>query len=156
MLLCSVKLKKNSLSAVCLLCALALVLASFFALRWGSPKTADIGGVPYPLSAESEDDVRAFLSAAGAKPDETVISREIVIPDNFDGAYASYAAMQTAQGLELEKHRGDSAKEYIFSLKDRADFAEVLVADDVIVAAHLSKMNGGGDLTPLLPTENAP
>lgn len=150
MLLCSVKIKKHTVTLISLVCAAVFVLICFFSLKLAPADTVGINGQRYSLTVAEENDIKAFLSTAGYEVDELLLQREVVIPSEWNEVYSAYADMQKQQGFDLNQRKGKSATEYSYSLKDREDFAVVLVCGDRICAAHLSKLDGSNEMKPLI------
>ena len=150
MLLCSVKIKKHTVTLFSLLCAAVFVLLCFFSLRLSPKDTVTVGDSSVSLTAENEGDIENFLSDTGYEPSEIVMKREIVIPSEWNEIYTSYAELQKSQGFDLGKIKGKTAMEYTYALQNSDLFAVITVCDNRIAAAHLSKLNGDGETEALL------
>lgn len=71
----------------------------------------------------SSDDMLAFISRFGWKVEQTPVEEvEIVIPNEFDGAFSDYNEIQRAQGLDLEKYRGEKAVKFTYKVTNYEDF----------------------------------
>ena len=110
MLLCSLKVKKHTVTLVSLICAAVFVFVCFFALRLSSADTITVGDKTVTLTAESEEDIGEFISALGYEADELISKREVVIPSQWNELYTSYAQTQKEQGFDLSKIKGKDAK----------------------------------------------
>lgn len=150
MLLCSVKIKKHTVTLISLICAAVFICVCIFALSLSPKDTIDIGDQTLSLRAEGEEDVKAFLSSAGYEAAALISQREVVIPSRWSDLYASYAEMQKQQGFDLSKQKGKEAVEYTYSLKEDDRYAVILICDDRITAAHLSKLDGNSETEPLI------
>ena len=150
MLLCSVKIKKHTVTLISLLCAAVFVLLCFVSLRLSPAETVTVGEKTVSLSAEKEEDMEKFLTETGYQPSEINMKREIVIPSGWNELYTSYAELQKAQGFDLDKIKGKAAREYTYALQNSDLFAVITVCDNRIAAAHLSRLDGSGELTPLI------
>ena len=77
-----------------------------------------------------------------------VATEEVTIPAEWDETYEQYAALQQAQGFNLDKLRGKTATEYTYHITNYPEkdnvVAHILVYKDKIVAADLSDMEQGG------------
>ena len=77
-----------------------------------------------------------------------VAAEEVTIPAEWDETYEQYAALQQAQGFNLDKLRGKTATEYTYHITNYPEkdnvVAHILVYKDKIVAADLSDMEQGG------------
>ena len=77
-----------------------------------------------------------------------VATEEVIIPVEWDETYEQYAALQQAQGFNLDKLRGKTATEYTYHITNYPEkdnvVAHILVYKDKIVAADLSDMEQGG------------
>ena len=73
---------------------------------------------------------------------------QLAIRDRLNGARQQYAALQQAQGFNLDKLRGKTATEYTYHITNYPEkdnvVAHILVYKDKIVAADLSDMEQGG------------
>lgn len=84
-----------------------------------------------------------FLNRQGyiVKPDP-VRREDVTVPSEFNDTYKSYVEMQKAQGLDLEKHKGDKATLFSYAVLNYPEysenvFADLLVADDKLIACQL-------------------
>lgn len=150
MLLCSFKIKKHTVTLISLICAAVFVMLCFFMLKLSPADTVKVGDNSLSLRIESEEDIAAFLSDAGVEADKPILKREVVIPEEWNDFYTSYADMQNRQGFDLDKFKGKNAVEYTYSLRQRDDYAVVLVCDNIICAAHLSALDGSGEMKSLI------
>lgn len=153
MLLCSVKIKKHTVTLISLICAAVFIFVCIFALSLSPKDTIDIGDQTLSLRAESEEDAEAFLSSAGYEANTLISQREVVIPSRWSDFYASYAETQKQQGFDLSKQKGKDAKEYTYSLKEDDRYAVILICDGRICAAHLSRMDGSKKTEALISSE---
>ena len=150
MLLCSVKIKKHTVTLISLFCAAVFVLLCFVSLRLSPAETLTVGEKSVSLSAEKEEDMEKFLTETGYQPSEIVMKRDVVIPSEWNTLYTSYAQLQKSQGFDLGKLKGKAAEEYTYALQNSDLFAVISVCDNRIAAAHLSKLNGDGETEALL------
>ena len=75
-------------------------------LRWCGSGTPDCS------TAEGRE---AYLHSLGWEIDPASEEyRSVKIPESFDGVMEDYVQMQTEQGFELEKHRGETCGQYCY------------------------------------------
>jgi hypothetical protein len=108
--------------------------------------TANIGrGVTeqaqIPLSPDNlltNSDIVKYLASLGWQVVETPIeSADIVIPGEFTGVYADYAALQAKQGLNLANYSGRKATRYTYKVLNYPSSDEGIVADVIICGGSL-------------------
>ena len=124
----------------------ALIIAVLFVIVCGVLSRARDPGKPGTVTAATDTQRIAFLRAYGwqASP-EAVSAEDVKIPMVFNAVYASYNAMQKAQGFDLSPYSGEDAVEYTYTLTNYPGGA-----GDVV--AHLLVIDGkivGGDITEL-------
>lgn len=110
-----------------------------------------IGDREYSLSAENEEQQEEFLSSFGLNAYELLSEKEIVIPDEFSPLYEEYNALQKRQGLDLEKYKGKTATQYIYSLSDcdiegEKAYADIIVYKGRVIAGHLTNYLQNGNM----------
>lgn len=146
----SLRLKRARAALLTLLGASLLIGLCLLLLRAGAPDTVALGDRNFPLRAEADSDVEAFLRACGCEPQRCVGDRAITVPKHWNAVYTAYNDLQAAQGLTLVPYKGREARELIYTLADSDDCATVLVCDGRIIAAHRSTMRRGDELKPLI------
>lgn len=111
----SVKASRRKLIVLC-----AAVAALAAALLWvmhsaRTAETAQDGAISY--KAGTAEERLAFISQFGwrVSPDPVEVS-EVILPEVFDAAYAEYAEMNQAQGLDLSLYRGVRAKRWTYEV----------------------------------------
>lgn len=129
--------KLTALSAMCFLVFLGVCLLM---LRATAPDTVSIGGEPYPLSAEDSGDIESFISECGYTAVELAEDARITVPKTWNDVYSGYNELQLSQGFDLTPYKGREARRLVYSLADGASYAELLVCDGRIVAAHRCSM----------------
>ena len=146
----SVRFGRRKLTVISLVCFAVLLAVCVLTLRVSPPDTVSIGGGAYPLSVGGREDIESFIGRCGYVPDSLVSETEVTVPEEWNRVYTDYAELQRAQGLSLERYRGRSAAQYVYSLKDSESFAAVLVSDGRIIAAHTCTMIYGDGIGPLI------
>ena len=97
---------------------------------WWLASPDELSGIP----AGTEEERMLYLFAQGFKGREQS-AQEIIVPDCSDAVFADYAALQTAQGLPLEQCSGKPAVRYVYELEQTNLYAELLVADGMLIGA---------------------
>ena len=94
-------------------------------------------------AATNEDRIRC-IEQFGWETDGAVLeSEDITIPDPLGAVYEEYNKMQKEIGLDLEKHKGETAKRYTYEVKNHPDAkgrqvrADILVSDGKMIAGDI-------------------
>lgn len=148
MIVWSVKVKKKPLCWTA-----AVVLAGIAALvvvlvRWGS--TQAVSGIPSPAAATDEQR-RGYLASFGwTLADDPVEIRQVTIPDVFNDVYTQYNDMQKAQGMDLTRYRGKTAKRWTYEITNYPDaggrrvYADLLIYDGRIIGGSIGTREADG------------
>lgn len=111
--------------------------------------TCDEAG-EYSLSAASDQDRLKFLSVFGLEADKLVSADIVTIPSEFNSVYEDYNKLQQKIGLDLNRHRGESAERYTYALNgEDADFAVILVRKGKVIGGHITSGEFGEGNKPL-------
>ncbi len=88
-----------------------------------------------------------WLAAQGLSGEE-IGTQEILIPTDFSGNYADYAALQSQLRLPLKSYAGKPAQciTYRITSSEEPMFAELLVADGFLIGAQCYTPEGGRTL----------
>lgn len=102
-------------------------------------------------AGETNEQRLAFLLGYGWEADtEAVEVREITIPDMFDDVYLKYNEVQKAQGMDLERYRGKTCRQWIYNVTNYPAqgtvHASLLVLDGKIIGGDLSSTELDGFL----------
>ncbi len=102
-------------------------------------------------AGETNEQRLAFLLGYGWEADtEAVEVREITIPDVFDDVYLKYNEVQKAQGMDLERYRGKTCRQWIYNVTNYPAQgtvrASLLVLDGKIIGGDLSSTELDGFL----------
>ena len=135
-----VPLKKRTLTFI-LICGviLLLILAGKSVL-----------GVKAGYDLETTEGRVAYLSSLGWEADpETESFRTVVVPQQLEGIMAQYNKMQLKQGFDLNKHLGQSCRQYCYDIKNYGDadgrvIASLYIQDGILIAGdiHSTAVNG--------------
>ncbi|MEE1012502.1 MAG: DUF4830 domain-containing protein [Acutalibacteraceae bacterium] len=110
----SVKTSKTKIMAVAF--AVVAVVISIVMLFMNEKKPV-LDNTAINYKAENSAQRTAFISQFGWKiSDEPVEISEVIIPEDFDAGYTEYAAMNKAQGLDLEIYKGVRAKRWTYDV----------------------------------------
>lgn len=101
-----------------------------------------------PVDASTEASRCDYFASHGWEVEE-LSAKDITIPYDFSGEYASYAALQDKQGMPLREYAGKSGKLYVYEVRNYAPddsrmLAELLVCDDTAIASLVYSENSGG------------
>ena len=117
MLIVTAKMPKRKLTlgvaAAALLCCCAI------ALNFGQAASREVSAsaLPSPKGVRSNQDRIDYLSAYGWQvAEEPVSTQELLIPEEMDGSYTEYLALQNGQGFDLQKYAGKRVKRYTYEV----------------------------------------
>ena len=90
-----------------------------------------------------------FLKECGWIVEETPKTiLEVTIPSEFDNVYEKYNLLQKAQGLDLKRYKGKSAKLYTYVVTNYdyngTVYANLLISDDRIIGGDVCSANKDG------------
>ena len=94
----------------------------------------------------------AYLEGCGWLVGEEAVSQEdIRLPDAFDGAYADYLALQSAQGFDLSQYAGKTVQRYTYAVKNYPGlqediWASLLLYRDQVIGGEVFSNAGDGFL----------
>lgn len=95
-----------------------------------------------------------FISRLGYEIDDnSVKSKDIIIPAKFGEVYEEYNKLQKKAGFDLYNHRGKSAKVFTYTVLYKEDTElHLIVSDDKIIGGDVASVKLNGDMKPLLPS----
>lgn len=134
------------LKAVVVLLAVAAIVTTLLVLKFEREEE------PSREAAyiNSEFSVVDYITSFGPEVDVTVCRvDEITVPTEFSEVYISYNNIQKLQGFDLEKYKGKTLTRYTYPVTNYPDtnlsvFAEVLVFEEMIVAADIYSTDSDG------------
>lgn len=146
----SVKTSKAKMAALLVALAAAVIALIMVIGRGEKPAATDDSAVNY--KAESAAERTAFLSQFGWKISEDPVEvSEVIIPENFDDGYTEYAAMNKAQGLDLEPFKGVRAKRWTYTVlnypgleNSKSVQANLLIYDGRVIGGDVCSLEQGG------------
>lgn len=130
----------------------ALLIFAAIIIIFPDEKSYENVSVVIPAATVSQR--KDFFASHGWEVEE-VSNRDIVIPCDFTGEYAQYAAIQENQGLPLRKYTGQSGKLYIYGVKNYSPenkrmLAELIVCDNIVAASLIYSEDGGSIRLPVI------
>ncbi len=145
----SVKTSKTKIAAL-VIAIIALSAALFMVIGKGEKPVAKDSVINY--KAETAAERRSFLSQFGWKISEDPVEvSEVIIPENFDDGYTEYAAMNKAQGLDLEPFKGMRAKRWTYAVLNYPGLentqtvqANLLIFDGRVIGGDICSLEQGG------------
>ncbi len=116
---------------------LAVISVTLFILCINRKNT---GSTENPIILSDSYSREAYLNLKGW--DVTLIESDAIkIPENFNGIYKEYAAIQEKQNLPLKNCKGMDAERFLYSIDNyngtQTVFGELLIVDNKLVAAAL-------------------
>lgn len=154
MIITAKKLRPRRLAAAC---ALAFVALGALGATLNLAQDIQTAQVVLPLQADprnvkSNEDRVAYLESCGWLVGEEAVSQEdIRLPDAFDGAYADYLALQSAQGFDLSQYAGKTVQRYTYAVKNYPGlqediWASLLLYRDQVIGGEVFSNAGDGFL----------
>lgn len=146
----SVKTSKAKIAAL-VIAIIAIVIAIAMIMTGEKEPAANDSAVNY--KAENSAERVAFISQFGWKiSDDPVEISEVIIPEDFDAGYVEYAAMNKAQGLELEPYKGVRAKRWTYDVlnypglenMDGTVQINLLIYDGRVIGGDVCSLEQGG------------
>lgn len=146
----SVKTSKTKIMAVAF--AIVAVVVSIVMLFMNQKEPA-LNDSVVNYKAENSAQRTAFLSQFGWKTsDDPVEISEVIIPADFDAGYMEYAAMNKAQGLDLEPYKGVRAKRWTYDVLNYPGLenmkstvqANLLIYDGRVIGGDICSLEQGG------------
>ena len=133
--------------------AILVLLAVLLTMSLTGARLADAlasaGGIAYKGIKTNEDRV-GFIRQFGWEVEEAAIEvTEITVPKEFDEVYQSYNELQKAQGLDLTKYQGKTAKRWTYRVLNYPGeqgevVANLLICGSRIIACDVCKTEMGG------------
>ncbi len=157
----SVKTSKVKI-AVLLIAIAAVVVATAMVFTGGKEPAANDSSVN--IKAENSAERAAFLSQYGWKiSSDPVEVSEVIIPEDFDAGYTEYAAMNKAQGFDLEPYKGMRAKRWTYDVLNYPNLenmtgtvqANLLVYEGRVIGGDVCSLETGGFIHGFDMPENA-
>lgn len=144
--------KTSKAKIISLVAALAAVIIAIFAVMSKSEKPAATDDSAINYKASTAEERAAFLSQFGWKiSDDPVEISEVIIPEVFDDGYTEYAAMNKAQGLDLEPFKGMRAKRWTYTVLNYPGLegtqsvqANLLIFDGRVIGGDICSLESGG------------
>lgn len=156
----SVKTSKVKI-AVLLLAIAAVAIAAVSVLKGGEAPAVNDSNIN--CKAENGAERASFLAQYGWKisADPVEVS-EVIIPEDFDAGYTEYAAMNKAQGFDLEPYKGVRAKRWTYDVLNYPNLensgtvqANLLVYDGRVIGGDVCSLELGGFIHGFDMPENA-
>ncbi|MBE6772141.1 MAG: DUF4830 domain-containing protein [Ruminococcaceae bacterium] len=146
----SVKTSKAKIAAL-IIAIVAVIIAIAMIMTGEKEPAANDSAVNY--KAENSSERAAFVSQFGWKisEDPAEIS-EVIIPEDFDAGYVEYAAMNKAQGLDLEPYKGVRAKRWTYDVLNYPGLENmrgtvqinILIYDGRVIGGDVCSLEQGG------------
>lgn len=147
----SVKTSKAKIAALVIAIVAVVIAIAMIMTGEKEPAAANDSAVNY--KAENSAERTAFISQFGWKiSDDPVEISEVIIPEDFDAGYVEYAAMNKAQGLDLEPYKGMRAKRWTYDvlnypgLENMTGTVQInlLIFDGRVIGGDVCSLEQGG------------
>ena len=129
--------------ALTLLLICGLILLLFFTAK-------NVFGKDTGPDLNTTEGREAYLNALGWEIDRDSESfRSVAVPQKLEGIMAQYNKMQLKQGFDLNKHLGQSCRQYCYDITNYGDadgrvIASLYIQDGILIAGdiHSTAVNG--------------
>ncbi len=111
--------------------------------------------IPSPQGMSNNDSRVAYLKAWGWEVNPSAIETlDLVLPKEFDDAYASYNTLQTEIGFDLSPYCGKRIKRYTYTVLNYPGISENIQADlylsnDTVIAGDILSTGTDGFIASL-------
>ena len=149
----SFKTSKKQLVSM-LLCVVFLVAILLVVMFWPGGESA--AETFQPVEAADDGGRVSFLGSLGyVVTPESVVVREILIPDEFDETFASYNELQKTAGMDLEPYHGKRVKCWTYEVENYPGqtgvLAHLYVYKDKIIGGDIASTALDGFMHALTP-----
>ncbi len=148
MIVWSIKVKKKPLFWTMAALLVGITVLVVVLARWVDVQS--VSGRPSP-AAGSEEQRRAYLTSFGWElAADPVEIRQVTIPDVFNDVYTQYNDMQKAQGMDLTRYRGKTAKRWTYEITnypdagDRRVYADLLIYNGQVIGGSIGTREADG------------
>jgi hypothetical protein len=157
--------KTSKAKIITLFTALVAVVIAIFTVMSRGNEPAATDDTAMNLKASTAQERKAFLSQFGWEISEDPVEvSEVIIPENFDDGYTEYAAMNKAQGFDLEPFKGMRAKRWTYTVFNYPGLensdgvqANILVYDGRVIGGDICSLEQGGFISGFeLPRNTVP
>jgi len=146
MLIITAKIPRRKLAAGVAAAALLCCCAAARTADLSPIRETAAAAVPDPKGVSSNEKRLAYLQALGWEvTDEPLSTQELLIPEELDGSYAEYLALQAEQGFDLTPYAGKRVKRYTYEVTNYPT-GETGVQVNLLI--HRSRVIGGEVLSP--------
>jgi len=157
MFIVTAKLSRKKAIAIALILALLLGAVILLAGRRDQSGQEEPDTVHIP--AETAQDIVAYLNGLGWQvSQEPVEVQEVLIPREFNEAYAAYNEIQKRAGFDLSNYSGQDAVRYTYQIlnypgQEEEIVADVLVSNGQIIGGNIQSIRLDGFMHELRPRE---
>ena len=130
-----------------------VILAVWLSLSFNSQGQGKINTGKYSLAFSEDNLNNEFFGQFGLKALSLVNKKEVQLPEKDDAVFSKYINAQKEQGFDTAKYCQKDACLYVYSLEtDKEDkvYAELLVAEEKVIGAHLTDFVYGNEPEPLI------
>ena len=144
--------KTSKAKIITLFIAIIAVITAIFTVMSKGNEPAATDDSAMNVKAATAQERKAFLAQFGWKISEDPVEvSEVIIPEVFDDGYTEYAAMNKAQGFDLEPFKGMRAKRWTYTIFNYPGLentdsvqANLLVFDGRVIGGDICSLENGG------------
>lgn len=148
MIIWSVKVKKKPLFWTMAAALAGITILIVVLTRWNDVQS--VGAHPSP-AAGTEAQRRDYLASFGWElAADPVEIRQVTIPDVFNDVYVRYNDMQKAQGMDLSRYCGKTAKRWTYEITNYPDagsrrvYADLLIYNGQVIGGSIGTREADG------------
>lgn len=120
-----------------------LIIAFLLTMQTFSQKASRIDGSTNEIRVNYLKGLKLYVY------DDSVQSKEIVIPTEFGDVYDNYNRLQKESGFDLSKYKGKPATVYTYPL-DKNSNVHLIVYGGQIIGGDIADVNIDGEIKPLI------
>ena len=117
MLIVTAKIRRRRIALWALAACALLCCALLAQLGLGRAAGVETAAPVSPKGVRTNEDRVSYLLEYGWQvKEEPLVTEELILPEEFDGSYADYLALQQEQGFDLERYAGKRVKRYTYEV----------------------------------------
>lgn len=106
-------------------------------------------------NADTNQNRVLFISSLGyTVDDDYLLTKEIVIPSQFNEQFKKYNLIQITSGYNLNKYSGFCVQKFTYKIKNTPTLINLLVYDGEIIGGDITGSKFGSEMSPLIKKEN--
>ncbi|MDD6479144.1 MAG: DUF4830 domain-containing protein [Oscillospiraceae bacterium] len=130
-----------------ILCFLILVLTVLIFFRFSGIKNSY-------KNADTNQNRVLFISSLGyTVDDDYLLTKEIIIPSQFNEEFKKYNSIQKAAGYNLSEYSGFCIQRFTYKIKDTQTLISLLVYNGEIIGGDITPSKFGSSISPIIKSK---